>query len=488
MEAIKKFLKNEQKYNMFDRKINDINYWEYVRPIISCEANTIVSKSSKMFSKNDFSLKKYFISFKNIKKYFLGNRKCEILVISQPRRNNKDGLYKNNYIDYYVDFLKDKYKVLTIEEPTWSSLGISNSAHNFPIYTKNIYLTDIHELILLLKKKLYKLFSPIKYANLKKEYIEIKNIINSWYEIECEIEFEKYFIDSLIRLDLDRKYINKIIKKTNPKIILLHYMPSTFKEMLIGECNKENIPTIEIQHGTITKVDPLVNKCLNISKLKLDTKYIFSFGENQVVKYALSIKNIKNVIPIGFAFFEEKLREIKPKHKKYILIISQSTIGESIAKFASDLSDLLKKEKSEIEIVFKYHPNEMSNNYSCLKKKNIIEIKNEKSIYDIQNQSILQIGSYSTSLYEGFSMKIPTLVIKTMFGSIETVDIFKGINKGVYFISKPNDVIEYIDKKDILPKDEDINKLWTKNSKQNLLREIKKIIDKENKNGTSRCI
>ena len=53
--------------------------------------------------------------------------------------------------------------------------------------------------------------------------------------------------------------------------------------------------------------------------------------------------------------------------KKYILIISQSTIGDSMADFASKLSDLLKN--SKYKIVFKYHPNEMSKDYKCLKKK-----------------------------------------------------------------------------------------------------------------------
>ena len=54
---------------------------------------------------------------------------------------------------------------------------------------------------------------------------------------------------------------------------------------LLNECNKQKIITVEIQHGTITKVDPLVNKCSNVSLLKNDTKYIFGFGKNQINNY-----------------------------------------------------------------------------------------------------------------------------------------------------------------------------------------------------------
>ena len=482
MEAINVFLEKELDYNMFDRKILGVKYWEYVRAGISCEVNSTISGSSAMFAKS-FSLKKYLLSIKNIKKYFLKKDKHDILVVSQPRRVKTNDKYKNNYIDFYVDCLKDKYKIITIEEPTWSSLGVSNKAHDFPLYTENIYLTDIHELLFILKRKTYGLFHPKKYKTIVNEYEKIQDIINSWYKEKHNlITFKDLFISSLIRLDIDKKYIRKILKKIKPKILMLHYMPSTFKEMLINECNKEKIKTIEIQHGTITKIDPLVNKCLDVSKLQNDTKYIFSFGENQINKYALSIKNINNVINIGFPFFEEKLKNLKKEERKYILVISQSTIGDSMADFTSRLADLLID--SKYNIIFKYHPNEITKTYECLNKKNIIQIKNEKSIYDIQNQSILQIGSYSTSLYEGFAMKVPTLVVSTMFGSIETVDIFDNIKRGVYFIEKPKDVLDYIDRNDIIPLNNDIRKLWQKNSKKNLIKEIDKLIGDEN-NGIS---
>jgi len=475
MEAIDIFLRKEQEHNMFDKEVLGIKYWEYVRPFISCETNSIISNSSAMFSKNSFFFKKYFLNIANIKKYFLKNDKYDILVVSHPRRVEDKGKYKNNYIDFYIDYLKDKYKIIALEEPTWSSLGVSNKAHDFPLYTENIYLTDIHEQLFLLKKKIYKYFHFKKYKKILTEYKKTLDIVNSWYEYSHDlITFEKFFVESIIRLDLDKKYIKKILKRTAPKVVMLHYMPSIFKQMLINECNKKNITTIEIQHGTITKIDPLVNKCLDVTKLQNDTKYIFSFGENQVSKYALSIKNISNVVNIGFPFFEEKLHKIKVKKKKYILIISQSTIGDSMAIFASQLADLLSN--SKYKIVFKYHPNEMSKDYGCLKKKNIIEIKKEKTIYDIQNQSILQIGSYSTALYEGFAMKVPTLVVKTMFGSVETIDIFSNIKRGVYFIEKPEDVLKYIDKTDIIPMNRDINKMWQTNSVERLVKEVDKIM------------
>ena len=477
MEAINIFLEKEQKAKLFDRELFGINYWEYIRPLVSCETNSTISNTSAMFSKTKTSFSKYALNIKNIKSYFLHNNSCDILVISQPRRVKTKNGYRSNYVDYYIDYLKEDYKVMALEEPSWSSLGVSNKAHDFPLYTKNIYLTDIHELLFLVRKKGYRIFHPKKYKMILEEYEIVNKIVNSWYKKgHRPIVFKEYFKDSLIRLDIDKKYVKKVLNKTKPKAVMLHYMPSIFKEMMINECNKRNIKTIEIQHGTITKIDPLVNHCYDLSKIHNDNQYIFSFGLLQVNPYALTIKNMDNVISIGFPFFEEKLKEMeKKKHKKkYILIISQSTIGDDIAKFTSELADLLEKEN--YKIVFKYHPSEIPKNYMCLKKKNIIEIKTEKTIYDIQQESMIQIGSYSTSLYEGFAMKIPTLVIRTMFGSIETVDIFKDIKQGVYYIDKPQDVLNYLNRNNITPLKKDIEKLWQSDSKNRLKKEVKKII------------
>ena len=69
------------------------------------------------------------------------------------------------------------------------------------------------------------------------------------------------------------------------------------------------------------------------------------------------------------------------------------------------------------------------------------------------------------------------LVIRTMFGSIETIDIFNNIDKGVCFIDNAKDVLQYISRNDIIPRKEVVNKLWQKDSKTNLLKNIKEIME-----------
>ncbi len=478
MEAINIFLKKEQESKLFQRKLFGICYWEYIRPVVSCETNSTISQTSEMFSKTKFSFSKYALRLKNFKDYFLKKKDYDILVVAQPRRVKTKKGYRSNIVDYYIDYLKEDYKVKAIEEPTYCSLGVSNNAHEFPLYTEDIYLTDIHELMHIIRKRIYKIIHPIKYKKILKEYEEVHTILNSWYKKGHPIvNFKEFFIDSIIRLDKDWYYVKRIIRKINPKAVMLYYMPGIFKQMIIHECNLQNIPTIEIQHGTITKIDPLVNHTYDMATIHNDNQYIFSFGDLQVNHYALTIKDEKKVIPVGFPFFEEKIKELsksRTKRKKEILIVSQSTIGDAISKWTAELADLIKD--TDYHITFKYHPSEIPKNYECLKKDNITEIKTEKTIYDLQKEAEIQIGSYSTSLYEGFALKVPTLVIESMFGSIETVDILKDIKKGAYFIDKPEDVLKYLGRHDITPLDKDIEKIWKMNSKENIKKEIKKII------------
>lgn len=68
------------------------------------------------------------------------------------------------------------------------------------------------------------------------------------------------------------------------------------------------------------------------------------------------------------------------------------------------------------------------------------------------------------------------MILKNAFGSIETIDVFKGIKKVIYYINKPEDVLTYINRDDILPNSRDIVKLWENNSKIKIIKAVKEIM------------
>ena len=184
---------------------------------------------------------------------------------------------------------------------------------------------------------------------------------------------------------------------------------------------------------------------------------------------------------IGNLFLEKKqletinLPDWYDYKKKYILFISQSSMGKYISRIASKLADLLKN--TEYKIIYKFHPNESGRNYECLKKENIIQIKdNSEEIYMYQKICFVQVGVSSTAIFEGISFYNPTIILKNPEKMYGVENILRKFKKGIYFANNVEDVRNIINGKIEKPLDEDLNMLWEKNSSINFLREIENIM------------
>ncbi|MFW6008570.1 MAG: hypothetical protein ACOCP8_04815, partial [archaeon] len=99
------------------------------------------------------------------------------------------------------------------------------------------------------------------------------------------------------------------------------------------------------------------------------------------------------------------------KNDKQIVIISQGSIGDKLAKVIFHNWDILK----DFEILYKLHPGEFDKwkDYPYLKKlnnRNNIEIYKDADLYELLAESRYQIGVYSTAIYEGIAFKCKTLL------------------------------------------------------------------------------
>lgn len=479
-----KMIEFEEKYNLKNRKVLNINYWDFCRMNIFYELKANYEKTNlvaDLCKKIKIKDKKLNIScFKN---YFFGkNKEIDLLFISDPRRTKQNNLYESIFIDSISNYLKDEYVTMTIEEPSWRAWGYGMPPHFFPTSSTNLKYTDIYELNFVIKEKIFRLFNKKEIKLIEKELDYLYNIINN--EFKVDISYTKNVFSSLIIyfIVMGKKYL-KLLKKLDPKLVLLNYRPTYFKVLINSICRANNITTVDLQHGVISKEDPLDRKnpkgfdCLSTSD------YLFAYGEKLVDKTNLCFFE-KNIKYVGFPFLERKYKnnikkpEILNKKYKYILIISQSIAGEKFAKFAEELSDLLKEQK-EYKIIFKYHPNELTKDFKCLKKSNIIEIKNlDYEIYQFQKYSYCQIGAYSTGLYEGLKFELPTIILENFPGADGTLKTLNFIKKGVYKVKTPEE-IDKILKKIESPSSKDVNLLWKSNSLENIKNEIEKILQKK---------
>lgn len=483
MSVFEEFLKYEDSYNTYDKEVLGIQYWEFVRYAIFAEIKVRVNNMAHIVNvTRPKQLKKYVISVRNLKKYlgFAKIKSADILFVSHPRRILQNGKFENIYTDELEMYLSKDYSCVTVEEPCWETFVPADSGHMFPVKTSNILYIDFYELSFLFKSRIFQVTHKKEYKQIEKEVLETFQELEKIFNLNID-NLKKHIIEKIIYIYLMKDKYSKLIDSINPKIVIFNYWPTIFKTLLINICKEKKIPTVELQHGTITYDDPVEHKCHNIEKCYNICEYLLTFGEKHIDLNYLTTKK-ENIIEVGYPFLEKKakqyydLPEELESNNKYILIMSQTALGEQLSKFASELADLLRDMK-EYKIIFKFHPNEINKNYSCLNKENIVQIKYKGSeIYKYQRFAEAQVGVYSTSIYEGLMFDLPTFILKNCVGAEETEKNLSYMKQGVYFINNAFEVYNELKKGVLRPQEKDIDRLWKKNSLKNIDSFIKQIL------------
>lgn len=477
-----KFFEIEKREKLFEREIDGFYYWQVFRRQIIFDITLTNNKVTLKKWKDKFSFKSRLINLKYLNRYIIKKEKnIDILLVADPRRIlNKDKKYENIFIDNINIFLSNYYKTLILEEPSYMAWMFAQPPHIVPTMSENIIYTDLIDM----KCPIYRIFLKIFKRKIYKKFLdEIDYVINVMYrEYNIDLTFrKKIYLYTLEIYYLMRKEYEKVIKKINPKIVLFNYKPTEVKALINLICKDKSIPTVNLQHGVISK-DLSIEMQTDKKKLDAFPDYLFAFGE-MLAQCPSEIYNKNNIKYIGHPYLENKLKTQiqKPnfmlEEYKYILIVSQEIIGKEFSEFTSLLAKELEDCK-EYKIIFKYHPAEYNREYKNLKKSNIIEIKSlEYDIYTLQKYSYIQVGSYSTGLYEGIMFELPTVVIENLYGADNTIETLKFMKKGFYSVKNANELSKLIKLKKIeKPNNDDIQKIWKKDSYNNLLKEIRKIL------------
>jgi hypothetical protein len=177
------------------------------------------------------------------------------------------------------------------------------------------------------------------------------------------------------------------------------------------------IPVVELQHGVINKYHKGYSYPGDREK-EAFPDYLLTFGEYwNNIEYPIPDEK---VIVTGYPYFDmmkKKFEDVEEKNQ--ILFISQGTIGEKLSQFAVELS----KQIEDYEIVYKLHPGEFSNwqeRYPWLEESEIEVLTNEKQLYQLFAESKIQVGVYSTAIYEGLGFNLKTFLVD--LPGIETME------------------------------------------------------------------
>lgn len=469
-----KFLELEEKYNLYNKKILNVNYWIYSRFFIWEKIQQVKfglgdahrKSRSEWISSFQIISGLLFNSFIKPKQF---PKDIDLFILSHPRRVWNDGHYE---CCYTTSLALEYHKSIVGERPYLFH-------HEKPVKEKNIFYLDkimvmgnlFYLLYRIFRKKHYKKL----YKQLEKELNEVLNQINLIWNINIENhKIIKLISKKILICTEKRKLYEKLLIKLHPKIIV-EVVSYVMDSMIINElAEKHNIPTIELQHGTMGREHIPYNYTQG-HHIPQFPEYIFLFSDYWKKTSSLPI-NEKNIKVTGFPYFDKQMKKYpKQQHDKLsIIFISQGTIGHALSRFAVDLVNHLDMHKWTV--FYKLHPGEFESwekEYPWLNTSTIKVIgKNEKNIYELFSICDVQIGVYSTALFEGLGYGLHTLIYK-----IYHSELFEELCRTCYadFFT---DIDECIDKLETIPYTKIKKGFWKENAFENMKKEINEILCK----------
>lgn len=476
MYEMDEFVRFEEKYNVYDKKIKGYYYWNIIRFYLSTKMIEYKKDLGKAHTGLDqYTPKELFgklilqipdLIFKN-PLWFL--RKKDILILNHARRVKENGKYSCIYTDLLADTLKNTYMVLE------SSMLL---AHKKPVQTKHIrYLDyiDRKKNLLMLGSRKYRLS-----AEETDELTEVVNHVNAYFQIGLDREETvRELANRIITHQIYDKYFTKILKKVRPKIIIEVVYYSSVCLAFNEAAKKLNITTIELQHGAVGLVDCLYNYYKK-ALIPSFPDYVFLFGEywRKNMRFPIADANVKAV---GWPFYEKRVKSYAKGKKKNeyttILFISQGPVGEKLSKAAVTVADQL--DPGQYRIIYKLHPGE----YARWKKEYpwMVDAKltvidnNEADMHHYFSQSDIQAGVFSTAIYEGLGYGLRTF-IWNLPGS-ETMQPL--LDAGIASLADgAEDFIRSIAAKNKSAENFDATAIWKENSLHNILQEIDNLLRK----------
>ncbi|RXJ95883.1 hypothetical protein CRU94_04530 [Arcobacter sp. AHV-9/2010] len=404
----------EEKYHLLDFEVDGVKVWQYTRMQFYyklAEASGVLSQPHGSMNKKD-KIKNVFSYFKNsLKNNYFTLKQKDIIVFSHPRVVNVDGELIDIYTKYFIDELLEKEDSL-VEFESAHLGGHQKEKQNFAHYTDWIALAQ----------RIYKQFLKVKISDDQIKLLKkVENDINT--VCETNIDLTSFAMKNIKTYKANYKIYNKIFQKVKPKVF---YTVVSYGQAPIIRAAKDNdIEVVELQHGTFSKYHlgysfPDRKESLDYFPDKL---YVWNDFWKEMIKLPISDEF---VVSDSFRYMEKQKLKFTHFEKKenQLVVLSQGAIGNDIAEKL-----LMHYERfKNYQIKYKLHPGEFDRwqTYPALvslsKYRNVEIIKNETPLYELFATSSLQIGVFSTALYEGVEFGCETILFD--INGIEYMDRF----------------------------------------------------------------
>lgn len=401
-DLYEEFINLEKRENFFEVKINNVLVWERIRHSVYKSIRQSLNNEGQSNTPHriDSVFNRYLNALQTLitsgySRNPLLSKNHDILVFGNARRKKlDDGFWWDLYFDPIYEELDLDYIHLE---------GQYKNGHLTPAKTTNLRYRDFIRSIARLWRKIGVHLPRIKRSELEKlTYIE--KTIESEFGVEIDLK-ARFRYDLELQQPLRLLY-RLLLKRIKPKVVLL--ITSYGRETLIRACKKMDIPVVEFQHGVIHPQHPGYAYPGTRTKERFPD-YLLVWGDHwkEAVEYPIPDDR---VISVGYPYLEqsvEQYEDVSPRDQ--ILFISQGTIGEQLSKFALKIHEY---PDLNYETVYKLHPGEYEywkEEYPWLVDADLNVIDNhEPPLYQLFAKSTVQVGVYSTALYEGLRFGLDT--------------------------------------------------------------------------------
>lgn len=470
------FLETEKKYGLLNDTVEGMYYWNLCRYDIFqyrfvekklglAQAHSGKKKTFMDRVKHKMALVYYSTFFSRIPE-----KNVDICFVNHPRRVKRADVYECIYTERLT---KDFESSVVLEKPYLDG-------HLRPVKTKNLVYTD--KVSVQAMKELKKVKTTQYYQSVRNQIAEKLNEplkeLAEGYEVEIDInKIVNFCTEKTILCSLKKPYFEKYLQKINPKVIVevVHYNRDC---MTVTEIAKQmNIPVVELQHGTMGGLQSAYQFAEGTEFYHLPDK-ILTFSE--FWNNAISLPNKEQVVTaVGYPYFEEQVMYYKKqiahdKEKKTVVFVSQGTVSEKLSKLAVGLANL---SNGSVRIIYKLHPSEYERwRGECpwLVHSNIEVVDNNlKNIYAYFAESDMQVGVYSTAIYEGLAFGI-----KTCIYDMAMADTMKALCDGGYarLVKNEADILEYLEEEHAVQDEE--TTFWKSDAYENIRKILEEIVNR----------
>lgn len=434
-----RFLELETECELFDLRVEGVPVWERIRFDVNRklmqEIGLIGSASDSGSSRFDRPLERLrsvgeATATKN--PYLSGT--AEVLCWGLPRRKQQDD---GNWWDLYFDPLYERldFDYLHIEEPY---LG----THRKPAKTERLAYLDLISVADGISDTTQR--PTIQFDASARRTLD-------GFEESLETVFDAPIdVTGLLRRSLRSRSVRKpmyrtLLDRVDPSVCVL--VRSYGKETFVEACRERDIPTVELQHGALSEYHFGYSFPGDRTKAAFPD-YFFAFGDHfrSLADYPIPPENVRSV---GYPYLEATLEKFdsgrrsttqrEPAHD-CVLFLSQGTVGEQLSKLAVALST---HDSFDGEIIYKHHPREYeswTDHYPWLVDADLRVVDSDSpSLYELFDTATVQVGVYSTTLYEGLAFGLQTFLL-----DMDRLEFVRDIVEAgwAHVIDSPDELVE----------------------------------------------